>query len=84
MSVVKTAVSLQENLFLQIEELADELNLSRSGLVTLALEEYLERQMSKRLIEQLDAVYEDDPQTEELRVSQAHRGKQKRMSEVEW
>ncbi|ETW99007.1 MAG: hypothetical protein ETSY1_16600 [Candidatus Entotheonella factor] len=81
MSVVKTAISLQENLFQQVEQLAGDLNLSRSHLIALALEEFIERYENKRLLEQLNAAYEDDPQSEEGTLSQAHRQSYRRILE---
>ena len=41
MSSVKTAISLPEDIFRQIEEAATEQGLTRSGLVLAALEKYL-------------------------------------------
>jgi metal-responsive CopG/Arc/MetJ family transcriptional regulator len=83
MSVVKTAISLQEPLFQQMEQVAGDLNLSRSSLVALALQEFIERHENKRLLAQLNATYDDDPQTEEVEWSQAHRRSQRRMAEAD-
>jgi len=83
MSVVKTAISLQEHLFQQMEQLAGDLNLSRSSLVALALQEFIERHENKRLLAQLNAAYDDDPQTEEVEWSQAHRRSQRRIAEAD-
>ncbi|MEM7129318.1 MAG: hypothetical protein AAF702_23505 [Chloroflexota bacterium] len=84
MSVIKTAISLQESLFQQIEQIAQDLNLSRSSLIAVALEEFIERQKNKRLLEQLNAAYTNDPQIEEQQVSQAHRKHFQQTSEVDW
>ena len=53
MSVVKTAISLQEDLFQQMEQLAGDLHLSRSSLVALTVQECIARHENKRLLEQL-------------------------------
>ncbi len=84
MSVVKTAISLQENLFQQVEQLADDLNLSRSSLIAIALQEFIERHENKRLLDQLNAAYAEDPQREELELSQAHRQSYQRTLETNW
>ncbi len=84
MSVVKTAISLQENLFQQVEQLASDLNVSRSSLIAMALEAFIECYENKRLLEQLNAAYEDDPQSEELEVSRAHRACYRRIAERDW
>ena len=83
MSVVKTAISLQAHLFQQVEKLAGDLNLSRSGLVAIALQEFIERHENKRLLEQLNAAYEDDPQSEELELSKSYRQSYRRLLETD-
>lgn len=84
MSTVKTAISLQESLFQQLEQLALDLNQSRSSLIAKALEEFIERHQNRRLLEQLNAAYQDDTQTEEQQVSQAHRTHFRKISEADW
>jgi metal-responsive CopG/Arc/MetJ family transcriptional regulator len=84
MSVVKTAISLQENLFQQLDELAGDLNVSRSSLIAMALQEFIERHENKRLLDQLNAAYEDDPQREEGELSNAHRQSYRRIVETNW
>ena len=83
MGVVKTAISLQENLFQQMEQLAGDLNLSRSSLIAIALQEFIERHENKRLLDQLNAAYEDDPQTEEVELSQDLRRPHRRIVEMD-
>lgn len=70
---VKTAVSLEQNLFLRAEEFAQSQKVSRSRVVALALEEYLQRQENLALLEKINASYEDKPDSEEekhLRAAQ--------------
>lgn len=67
MASVKTAVSLDESLFAQVEDLAHEMKVSRSHLVTLALKDYVRRWQNRRLIEQINAAYDELPETEEER-----------------
>jgi hypothetical protein len=57
MANVKTAISLQEELFLQAEAAAHEMNISRSRLVALALEEFIRARENRKLAEQIDAAY---------------------------
>lgn len=59
MTTVKTAVSIRRPLFEQIEALSREMDISRSRLVALALEAFIERYRSRRLLEDLNAAYED-------------------------
>jgi metal-responsive CopG/Arc/MetJ family transcriptional regulator len=55
MPVIQTAVSLDDTLVERVEQVAEELNMSRSRLVTLALEEFLRRHDSRNLLETLNA-----------------------------
>ncbi len=73
MAHVKTAISLPEPLFEQMEALARETNLSRSRLVALALESFIQRHENQRLLAQLNAAYEAAPDAAERAVQQAHR-----------
>jgi metal-responsive CopG/Arc/MetJ family transcriptional regulator len=65
MSVVKTAISIEESTYTRAEEMARKLHLTRSGLYTRAIEEYLARQRREELIAQLDAAYPADPDEEQ-------------------
>jgi metal-responsive CopG/Arc/MetJ family transcriptional regulator len=57
---VKTAISLPEERFIQLEEMARRLGLKRSQLISAALAEYLERRREDRITERLNAVYQQD------------------------
>lgn len=65
MATVKTAISLQESLFEQAEVLAAQMNVSRSRLIAIALEEFIRRHHNRQLLEKINAAYEDIPQVEE-------------------
>jgi len=65
MTSIKTAVSIEENLFNQAEDLAEELQVSRSRLVSMALEHLIRDYQTKRLVEKLNEVYADGPTEEE-------------------
>ena len=55
MPSVKTAISLEENLFNQVNQLANDLHVSRSKLFTLAVKDYLKKQEGKKILAQLNA-----------------------------
>lgn len=57
MASVKTAISIDEALFKQLEDLAREMKVSRSRLFALALKEYLRRRRIRDLQEKIDAAY---------------------------
>jgi metal-responsive CopG/Arc/MetJ family transcriptional regulator len=84
MATVKTAVSVQESLFRKVDALANELQISRSRLFSLAIEEYLERHQSQRLLREINAAYDDMPDQEEQEVLQRMRRKQRQLASKQW
>ncbi|OQY98284.1 MAG: hypothetical protein B6D41_02560 [Chloroflexi bacterium UTCFX4] len=85
MENVKTAISLQKSLFDQAEELARELNVSRSRLFVMALENYLDEYQNKRLFDKINQAIQDAPpdRAERKRVGQM-RQHHKRMVKGTW
>mgnify|MGYP002626379044 CR=1 FL=1 len=78
MPAVKTAVSIDNTLFQKAEKVATELELSRSGLYALAIEEFLERYEAKSTQAQIDAVLadvDDEADLAFLRAARQHLGK---------
>jgi metal-responsive CopG/Arc/MetJ family transcriptional regulator len=80
---VKTAISLEENLFNQVSQLANDMHVSRSKLFTLAVKDFLKKQESYKLLAQLNAVYSDSPSVEEKSISKAMHRKQRQIVEQE-
>ncbi len=60
MKTVKTAISLPEERFNQLEEMARRLGLKRSQVVSAALAEYLERRREDQITARLNAVYQQE------------------------
>jgi metal-responsive CopG/Arc/MetJ family transcriptional regulator len=54
---MKTAISLPDDLASSVDEAAKNLGLSRSGLIQKALEDFLENQSQKAIIDKLNQVY---------------------------
>jgi len=65
---IKTAISLEEELFNKVKKLAKEMNLSRSKLFSLAVKDFLQKQENKKILAQLNSAYSDS-QDEEDAVS---------------
>lgn len=84
MTTIKTAVSLQESLFEQVEDLARQLNVSRSRVVALALEEFVQRHHNRQLLEALDQAYADLVDENDLARTLARRQQHRRLVEGEW
>ena len=77
MATIKTAISMNKYLFEQAEELAQELQVSRSRLFVLALEEFIQKNEYQHLLEQLNSAYEKGPNQEEKKVIQLMKEKQR-------
>ena len=71
MAHVKTAVSIEESLFKEADELATEMNTSRSKLFEMAVSEFVQRQKNKQLFEKINAAYDDTPDDSERKLRQA-------------
>lgn len=76
MNSIKTAISIKEPLFQRADNLARELNISRSRLFALALEEFLKRYENQKLLESINAAYSEPPSEEEQLILQGMRQKQ--------
>lgn len=59
MPATKTAVSIDNTLFQKAEQVASELELSRSGLYALAIGEFLERYETRSIQQQINTVLAD-------------------------
>ncbi len=61
MAQVKTAISIPAPLFEQVDDLAKQMQISRSQLFAMAMEAFLEQHRNRWLLDQLNAVYRDEP-----------------------
>ncbi|GAG74621.1 unnamed protein product [marine sediment metagenome] len=57
MSNIKTAVSIKESLFKKAETLAKKLEISRSKLFAVALENFIRQQENRELLKKINEVY---------------------------
>lgn len=84
MQAIKTAVSLDKSIFDQAEALAQTLKVSRSKLYSLALQDFFEHQKNRELLAQINAVYDDEPDTNEKRLQSKLHRQHRRMLVGEW
>jgi len=84
MAHVKTAVSLDKDLFEEVEAMADEMNITRSCLVVLALRDFLRRYQSQRLLEQIDSAYSDAPDPSDHALQSSMIRQHRQVVEGEW
>ncbi len=84
MANVKTAISLQQPLFEQIDALAQELHISRSRLFVLAFEAFIQRHQNRQLLEAINEAYGDLPDPEEQALRDRMRQQHRRMVDGQW
>lgn len=70
MTIVKTAISIQKNLFQKAEETAKKMKISRSRLFALAVEDFIRRYQNKLLLEEINLAYSDEKELDELHKMQ--------------
>lgn len=84
MANVKTAISLHESLFEQVDTLAHEMKVSRSRLFALAVEEYLLRNQNRELLDEINQAYQGAPDATERKRLRAMRRRQRKVVEGSW
>jgi metal-responsive CopG/Arc/MetJ family transcriptional regulator len=84
MASIKTAISIQETLFEQADALARELQISRSRLFVLAVEDFIQRHQNQQLFEAINAAYDDSPDPEEQALRHKMRGRHRQLMEGQW
>jgi len=83
MASVKTAISIEESLFKEADELATEMNTSRSKLFAMAISEFIQRQKNQKLFEKINTAYDDMPDALEKEQQQAMKAKHRQILEEE-
>lgn len=68
---------MQQHLFDDVNALAGELNISRSKLFVIAVEEFMKKNANKKMLDQINAAYSDAPDEAEAKVATAMKRKQK-------
>ena len=85
MTKSKTAISIDEELLKEAGNIAHELEIPRSQVVSLALTEYIRRYRNKQLLEQINEAYSDAPDSDEAGTMKIIRSHQRNLGEPdEW
>lgn len=84
MPSVKTAISIQKSLFEKVDDLAREMNVPRSRVFVMAVEEFLQRYQNRQLLTEINQAYEDEPTPEEEEYLEQMRQQQRRVVVDEW
>jgi metal-responsive CopG/Arc/MetJ family transcriptional regulator len=72
-SFMKTAISVPDDIFKELEEFSKEHDYSRSEVFAMAVKEFLEKRKSKELLNALNEAYSESESPEEITVRE--RGK---------
>jgi antitoxin MazE6 len=81
---VKTAISIRESLFKEAEALARKLEISRSQMFTMALENFIRQYENRQLLEQINAAYSDAPNLDEQAYQTRMKDYHRRSVEGKW
>jgi metal-responsive CopG/Arc/MetJ family transcriptional regulator len=84
MATIKTAISIQESLFDQVNDLAEELQIPRSQLFALAVEEFIKRYENRSIFEALNKVYDGALDSDEDALLERQRQQQRHLVEGQW
>jgi len=84
MQAVKTAISIEKNLFEQAEKIATTMKVSRSRLFVIALQDFIEHRKNRELLAQINAAYDDAPDAAEQILRKKARRQHRHIVEGEW
>ena len=84
MQAIKTAISIEKDLFDQAEIIARTMKVSRSKLFVIALKDFIEHQKNREMLTQINAAYDDEPDATEQALRKKVRRQHRRIVEGEW
>lgn len=84
MLAIKTAISVEKQVYEEAENLAKEMHVGRSKLYTIAMKDFIERRKNKDLLEEINAAYSNEPTADEKTLLRVSRLQHKRILEREW
>ena len=84
MPSIKTAISIEKPLFEEVDALARELEISRSHLFGLAAREFVQRHKSQKLLDAINAAYDDVPDPGEQVLQQQMYSRHRELVKGQW
>ena len=84
MAHVKSAISIEESIFLRMDTLARDLGMPRSRLITMAMSEFLDRHERRKLLEKIDAAYAEPPEEGDEAWTRAARRRLGTLNRDDW
>ncbi len=84
MGNVKTAISIQESLFNEIDVLAQKMHVSRSQLFAKAAREFMQKQQNRQILKQINKAYDDALDSQEKKWQEKSRAGYRKLVEGQW
>ncbi len=84
MQAIKTAISMDKNLFVQVENIARSMNVSRSKFFSIAVEDFIAHNKNREMLAQINAAYSDEPDATEQLLRSKSRRQHRKTVEGEW
>lgn len=84
MANIKTAISIEKPLFEEVGTLAEEMDISRSYLFSLAAREFIQRHKNQKLLDAINVAYGDQPDETEEKVRIQMRSKHRGLVKDQW
>ena len=83
MPIIKTGISIEKPIFDQVNDLAQNLNISRSRLFVMAAQEFIQRHKNMELLQAINEAY-DDLQEPETKIVEKMRPRHLKMVKDQW
>ena len=84
MANTKTAISIDKSLFEEVETLAKELEISRSRVFALAVQDFIQQHKNEKLLDAINRAYNDHPDVEDKRYTNRVRSKHRDLVKEQW
>lgn len=84
MQAIKTAISIEKDLFEEVESIARTLKVSRSKLYGMALQDFIAHRKNQEMLARINAAYADEPDLSEQMLRRQSQRHQRRLLEGEW
>ncbi len=80
---IKTAISIEKTIFDQVNDLAKNLNISRSRLFAIAVQEFIQRHTNMELLQAINKAYDDLPDLD-TKIVEKMRPRHLKMVKNQW
>jgi metal-responsive CopG/Arc/MetJ family transcriptional regulator len=84
MATIKTAISINKDLFNEVEALSHKIHLSRSQIFSQAVQDLIERKENLSLLQKLNEAYGSDANSEDKIISSIAKRANARLAKETW